>query len=179
MAFALKGNSCRYSISFYSFLCFFLKKNTDHPTVWILHFCFIIVVTLERGYTFCVFRKTVRTMSTLLSCFVCVYWKHLSNTGGLSFQGLRCLRFHLKLSQASFLSPRLTLVTTGEPLLAVVLLDSLKWYLSSHSFQPCLLGPPKNGGVRGEPPPGVVVCGGRCEFTEIRPNPTSAFSTAS
>lgn len=120
-------------------------------------------------------------MSTLLSCFVCVYGKHLSNTGGLSFQGLRFLRFHLKLSQACFLSPRLTLFTTGEPLLAVVLFDSLKWYLSSHghSFHPCLLGPPKNGGVRGEPPPGLVVCDGRCEFTEMRPNPTSAFSTAS
>lgn len=73
MAFALKGNSCLYSISFYSFLCYFFLKNTDHPTVWILHFCFIIVVILKRGYIFYVFRKTVQAMSTLLSCFVCVY----------------------------------------------------------------------------------------------------------
>lgn len=44
-----------------------------------------------------------------LSCFVCVCSIHLSNTGILTLQDLRCLPFPLKLSQASFLSPGLTL----------------------------------------------------------------------
>lgn len=37
------------------------------------------------------------------------------------------------------------------------LFDPLKWYLSFpiHSFKPCLLEPPKNGGVRGKLLPGV------------------------
>lgn len=46
---------------------------------------------------------------SFLSCFVCVYSIHLSNTGILTCQDLRCLPLPSKLSQASFVSPGLAL----------------------------------------------------------------------
>lgn len=75
----------------------------------------------------------------LLLC-VCVYSIHLSNTGILTFQDLRCLPFPLKLSQASFLSPGLTLLShryTGQHSHRLTLAGSFVWSLKKIPELPC------------------------------------------
>lgn len=74
------------------------------------------------------------------SCSVCVYSTHLSNTGILTFQDLRCLPFPLKLSQASFLSPGLTLLShryTGQHSHRLTLAGSFLWFLKMVPELPC------------------------------------------
>ncbi|KAF2976989.1 hypothetical protein EK904_006532 [Melospiza melodia maxima] len=93
---------------------------------------------IQRFYILCAQKNSAALWvdeHSFLSCFVCVYSIHLSNTGILTLQDLRCLPFPLRLSQASFLmlshrypgqhSHRLTLAGSSIPELPCPFLQAL------------------------------------------------------
>lgn len=102
---------------------------------------------------------------TVLLC-VCILSTPVQHRS-LSFHGLRCLPVSLQFSQASFLSPTLTLFThryrssgagipTNTPASCSVLFLQVVLNFHANLLWPCPLSPPVTGGTGGELLPGAA-----------------------
>lgn len=192
MAFALKGNSCLYSISFYSSVCFL---NTDHPTLWILHFCFIIIVVviLRKGCIFYMFRKMVQSsgwISTAYCLASCVHIEYTCQTQKSVFSGFKVPPFSFKIQSGIFCEPWTDTVHPQvhqqqgrhshkrAPASSCFVL-----FLKMVPELPCPFIQALSSGASNKWRENYcqvwLACNGRHEFTKIRPVPASTFSIAS